>query len=327
MKAAQIKTTPVSNFFAYAAENTHGMMNRVNSIKSGFTFAQGIPPMYSSRTGCKVNRLDFNGIGRLITQSKVFNQMGGYFTYISEVSEAIGGYPLGAVLYYKDPISGLVRIVRSLIENNTRNFVENPEFIDNVNWSYVDNIIPVALRPRIFIDASNVIDKDLGISNGKSNGEFDSDCDRFIIFQTGRNYSLPNSLSEPSNMAPLTADGDDSSSESDTPAPFEPVPSENEGILAEATPSVVITVEVRKRGSKTFHAAACLGFLLGNEIPYNIFAESLEPVLMKNTQFTTSYIPSPVGVYLNAGDRIRISASAGNNTISYHFWAFRLVAE
>lgn len=137
-----------SLFAAGASADIH----EVGTQESGFAFFQGIPSSYSSRTGKKVCRSDINGLGRLVSQAKWFNQLGGYYTFNVEVSDAIGGYPLGAILYYKDPESGVIRLVRSMIPDNTYDFTEDGTYINDEFWSYVDNVEPKSFRPRIFPD-------------------------------------------------------------------------------------------------------------------------------------------------------------------------------
>lgn len=129
-------------------------IHKVGSQESGFSFFSGIPSAYSSFTGKKVCRADVNGIGRLCSQPKWFNQMGGYYTFSQEVSDAIGGYPIGAILYFKDEETGYVRLVRSLIPDNDYDFTEDKNYINDVYWQYVDNVKPVSFRPRVFPDMS-----------------------------------------------------------------------------------------------------------------------------------------------------------------------------
>ena len=96
----------------------------------------GFPPICSERIadgGKAPKRADFNGAFNLISQQHYFLQNGGVYTFRQDVSDAIGGYPVGARLWYK-PTTGETMIVRSLIENNTYNFVTNPSYIDGVHW-------------------------------------------------------------------------------------------------------------------------------------------------------------------------------------------------
>lgn len=140
----------ISGYERLFAYDDLAAMNLVGSAKCGFNFYDGVPSMYSSFHGKRVNRADVNGIGRLMSQGGFFNRNGGYYTYDPKVADAIGGYPQGAILRYKDRESGLVRVVRSLVADNKFDFVSNPEYIDDVHWHYVDMITPVSCRPRVF---------------------------------------------------------------------------------------------------------------------------------------------------------------------------------
>ena len=144
---------PVPALFASAINSD---CHKVDTQASGFSYQYGIPSTYASLTGKKVCRGDVNGIGRAITQMKWFNQLGGYYTFDTQVSELIGGYPQGAVLKYKDEETGFVREVMSLIPDNTFNFVESPEFINDEYWTYVDNVPIRSFRPLLIPVVSEV---------------------------------------------------------------------------------------------------------------------------------------------------------------------------
>ena len=73
-----------------------------------------------------------NGLLNVISDQKVYLQNGGVITFDSNVSNAIGGYPQGAILDYVTDSS--VNKVISLIDDNTYNFVANPALIDGVHW-------------------------------------------------------------------------------------------------------------------------------------------------------------------------------------------------
>lgn len=102
----------------------------------------GFPPITQipiANGGIPPERMDFNGLGYLLSSFYFFTQCGGVYTFNQDVSDAIGGYPLGAVLHYTNS-DNVSFNVRSLLENNTYNFVENPEYIDNEHWAYDSNI-------------------------------------------------------------------------------------------------------------------------------------------------------------------------------------------
>ena len=99
----------------------------------------GFPPITQipiDNGGIPPERMDFNGLGYLLSSFYFFTQCGGVYTFNQDVSNAIGGYPLGAVLYYTDS-DGTMYKVRSLLENNTYNFVSDPSYIDGEHWDYV----------------------------------------------------------------------------------------------------------------------------------------------------------------------------------------------
>lgn len=82
---------------------------------------------------------DLNGMLNLLSQFYFFNQNGGTYTFDPDVSDAIGGYPLGAVLWYNGTDGSHIQVV-SNIPNNTQNFVADPSLIGGSSspWSYVD---------------------------------------------------------------------------------------------------------------------------------------------------------------------------------------------
>ena len=187
---------PISNLFAYGIDAD---CHSVDTSASGFTYQAGIPSTYSSINGKKVCRGDMNGLGRSITQSKWFNQLGGYYTFSKEVSDSIGGYPQGAILYYKDIDTGKIRTVRSLIADNTYDFVDDPSLINGEYWQYVDNVPPSGFRPRIFQDFFN-INKD-STTNSLRVGEMvlvdkpcvfmiQTGCDSIDCTNDGTDYSM-----------------------------------------------------------------------------------------------------------------------------------------
>ena len=82
--------------------------------------------------GLPPERADFNGLGYLTTLYDFFYQCGGTFTFNETISTSIGGYPLGARLWYTNN-DGVTVILRSTIANNTDNFITNPSVI-GTSW-------------------------------------------------------------------------------------------------------------------------------------------------------------------------------------------------
>ena len=78
---------------------------------------------------------DLNGFLNVLSGFYFYTQIGGKYTFNSDVSSAIGGYPQGAILYYKN--GDTLTQVESLIQNNTYDFVTTPSYIDGVHWKEV----------------------------------------------------------------------------------------------------------------------------------------------------------------------------------------------
>lgn len=97
-------------------------------LTNGFPEITSLKP---SEGGLPPERKDFNGLGYLTTVYDHFYQCGGTFTYNTTIANAIGGYPNGARLWYKDGNKSM--IVRSTKDDNKDNFVSNPSFI-GTSW-------------------------------------------------------------------------------------------------------------------------------------------------------------------------------------------------
>lgn len=95
---------------------------------SGFPAIVSLPP---DQGGLPPERKDFNALGYLTTLYDFFYQAGGTFTFDPTISTAIGGYPIGARLWYTDP-DGISMILRSTIQNNTNNFLTDSSVIGQV---------------------------------------------------------------------------------------------------------------------------------------------------------------------------------------------------
>ena len=80
-------------------------------------------------------REDFNGLFYILSSMLFYFQHGGFITFNSDVSDKIGGYPQGCMLDYYDG-SAYSKVV-SLIDDNTYNFVENPDYLDGEHWQLV----------------------------------------------------------------------------------------------------------------------------------------------------------------------------------------------
>lgn len=124
----------LSGAFAY-----NGEKNTIPEEPTGSFLAsiqQGFPPitmMPKKNGGQPPEGKDFNGILNLVSQFYFFTQNGGTYTFNQSVSDAIGGYPEGARLWYVDSSTGEASLLRSTKGNNTDNFVTNPEVI-GTSW-------------------------------------------------------------------------------------------------------------------------------------------------------------------------------------------------
>lgn len=96
------------------------------SLQEGFPPITGTPV---NKGGIPPERADFNGAMNLNSQFYFAFQNGWWPTFYKEVSDAIGGYPKDAVLWLFDSSKSRVRILQSLIPNNTYNFNTDASYI------------------------------------------------------------------------------------------------------------------------------------------------------------------------------------------------------
>ena len=115
---------------------------------NGASFQEGFPaitrmpviknPLPTQVSGLPPKQQDFNGLFNVVSQHNFFAQNGGMYSFNQAVSDAIGGYPKNAVLWYfpenEDPC-----LVYSLINDNTNNFVDDPTLIDGIHWEALVN--------------------------------------------------------------------------------------------------------------------------------------------------------------------------------------------
>lgn len=128
----------------------------INTIPNGATgtnrasFQEGFPaitrmpvienPLPTQVSGLPPKQQDFNGLFNTVSQHNFFAQNGGLYSFNQAVSDAIGGYPQGALLWAI--VGGKPSAVYSLVENNTFNFLTNPEYLDGVHWAFIDSGLP-----------------------------------------------------------------------------------------------------------------------------------------------------------------------------------------
>ena len=107
-------------------------------------FSTGFPAITQTpipNGGIPPERADFNGMFNLLSSALVYIQNGGQWTFVPEVSNAIGGYPAGAILNYYDATHKVNKRVVSNINNNVNNFLLDPSQIGDSSkpWSYTEN--------------------------------------------------------------------------------------------------------------------------------------------------------------------------------------------
>lgn len=103
------------------------------SIDLGFPYKTQLP---LNQGGVAPERTDFNGLFYLSTDQRFNLQNGCVITFSQEVSDAIGGYPQDAILSFIDN-QGTYKIIQSLIDDNTYNFISNPNYIDDIHWQEI----------------------------------------------------------------------------------------------------------------------------------------------------------------------------------------------
>ena len=122
-----------------------GFSNYEQGIPSQYEYSGLVPDLapnteghdYSNVEGYRALLQDINAIGEIATREQYFRQCGGIRTFSKTVSDVIGGYPKGAVLEYWD--GQHLRLVASLIDDNTFDFSSDTSWIDGEHWVYADS--------------------------------------------------------------------------------------------------------------------------------------------------------------------------------------------
>lgn len=146
-----------------------------DSVSDDISFRNGFPDNYAKPiidpatgevdpTAKVITRRQLNTLGNIGSQTQFFEQCGGYYTFDQAVSNAIGGYPKGAILKFYDADTNALRTVKSLKDDNADNFLEDRSFIgslvydyeegQHISWVYVDDNPEVG----VFVDYSDYID-------------------------------------------------------------------------------------------------------------------------------------------------------------------------
>lgn len=191
--------------FAYNAGSRNSIAATADQTSSAeASWQYGFPPLTAqpiTEGGIPPGRLDMNGLGYYATWPLWLLQQGAQFTFSENVSNTIGGYPLGAILYYYDANSGECKLLRSTKANNTDNFVTTPSYI-GTSW------IDVSPRPTMIgVPVGTIIASLSGLKANADttgfllcNGAYVSKTDYAALFnvigttfgQSGNNFALPN---------------------------------------------------------------------------------------------------------------------------------------
>ena len=137
------------------------------------SFEDGFPSSYTKplikptgevdTTARVITRRQVNTLGYIGTQEQFFEQCGGYHTFDTEICNAIGGYPKGAILKFYQESTNSLRTVYSLLDDNDWNFIENG--VDGIHWKYIDDLPVLNLKVDYsdFIDLRDVLFVETGI--------------------------------------------------------------------------------------------------------------------------------------------------------------------
>lgn len=119
-----------------------GLRNTIPDNATGSNYAsiqEGFPGMTMKAPadgGLPPWGQDFNGMFYMMSSQTCFLQNGGLITFDADVSAKIGGYPQGAILDYVTSNNTYVK-VKSLIDDNTYNFITTPSYIDGEHWKAI----------------------------------------------------------------------------------------------------------------------------------------------------------------------------------------------
>ena len=124
-------TAPIASQGAYVAPLTTADPN-IASLPLGYPPSQATP---LSAGGIPVDIKQTNGFWNLLSQFIVWINTGGQWTFDPAVVTANGGYNKGQILW----CASVQRYLLSLVNNNTANFLTNPNYInDGVNWVFAE---------------------------------------------------------------------------------------------------------------------------------------------------------------------------------------------
>ncbi len=167
MQTQQIPQVLAQPFAAQGDKNT--IPNAATGTNKA-SLQEGFPAITQqpiNKGGVPPERGDFNGLGNLCTQFGFAFQNGLAPTFRQEVSDAIGGYAKGALLWYFDEDKKVYIPLTSLVENNTYNFNTNPEYIGTY-WGKASEV-----PDNIYTQSNLLGGKDIEIANEPVEGGVD----------------------------------------------------------------------------------------------------------------------------------------------------------
>ncbi|MBQ2395657.1 MAG: hypothetical protein II304_01275 [Bacteroidales bacterium] len=120
----------------WSAGGQHTSIDDITTERGRASFQKGFPEETSTPIasgGVPPKRQDFNAMGYIPMSHNFFAQNGGCYTFDTEVSNAIGGYPEGAILWVWENNKPSYPVV-SMKNGNSDNFVSTPSFINGTSW-------------------------------------------------------------------------------------------------------------------------------------------------------------------------------------------------
>ena len=167
----QTQQTPQVLAQPFAAQGDKNTIPNAATGTNKASLQEGFPPITQqpiNKNGIPPERADFNGLGNLCSQFGFAFQNGLASTFRQEVSDAIGGYAKGAMLWYFDEGKKVYVPLTSLVANNTYNFNTNPEYIGTY-WGKAAEV------PDDIYTRSNLLGgKDIEIANEPVEGGVDA---------------------------------------------------------------------------------------------------------------------------------------------------------
>ena len=168
------------------------------SGSNALSFAEGFPIATStpqSDGGIPPKRTDMNKVLNYLSKALLFLQNGGIYSYDSNVSTAIGGYPLNAIVEYTDTYGNTFKI-KSLVANNTNapslsNIKFNTSGSGTYYWEAIQTGSPLNLEYfAICQTAANQQEKVVNIPNfAFPNGDIPKGTKVRVMFVNGNTYS------------------------------------------------------------------------------------------------------------------------------------------